>query len=291
MPFERWGSLSVDDHTNTNGLIANVLLFDRLIVPVMTPQADRDERAYWVAHGWDPGLQAKRLELLEDLAVRRPWDEQRRSVFRTRMDQLNAEQFDAGSDMTRRILAEETPIEKGPDVDGVTVLPAYSSLKGLEDDFPLENATDQLAAQAFLLSRRLAVPERSTGEILKKAVELSRDSNFRAERADLFDWQDLAVARKWSPDEAVARISDMSDRYNEMVKASFGDVRWKFAFTIFGIGIGFAAGGPIGASAAAATLSLIQFAKFDRRPPIQAGSTQPAAMFHDVEQRLGIKLA
>ena len=54
MAFERWGSLSVDDHVDTASLVANVLMYDRLVVPAMTPQADRDERAYWVTHGWDP---------------------------------------------------------------------------------------------------------------------------------------------------------------------------------------------------------------------------------------------
>lgn len=95
MPLERWGSLSLDDHVDTEALIANVLLFDRLIVPVMTEQPDRNERAYWVSRGWDPDLQSNRLNLLGDLAVRRPWDAKRRSLFRTRLDELIAEQGDA----------------------------------------------------------------------------------------------------------------------------------------------------------------------------------------------------
>lgn len=31
---ERWGTLSVDDHNDTEKLIQDVLLFDRLVVPV-----------------------------------------------------------------------------------------------------------------------------------------------------------------------------------------------------------------------------------------------------------------
>jgi hypothetical protein len=84
MSFERWGSLSVDDHLDTQALIANVLLYDRLVVSVMTEQPDRDERAYWISRGWDPDLQLKRRDLLEDLAVRRPWSTARRELFRTR---------------------------------------------------------------------------------------------------------------------------------------------------------------------------------------------------------------
>jgi hypothetical protein len=291
VPFERWGSLSVDDHTDTAALIAHVLLFDRLIVPVMTEQVDRNERAYWVKKGWDPDLQLERLDVLEDLAIRRPWDAQRRASFQTRIQELTAEQHDAeaGKHLTRMILAQETPVEKPPDVDGVTVVPAYSSRRALERDFPVEQAADHLTAQAYLLSRRLAVPKASTPTVLAKAVKLSRDPEFRTKRADLFDWQAQAVATGWSPEEAVARVSDMSERYNAMVQDSVGAVRWKFAFTLFGIGLAFATGGPIGATAAAG-LSLVQFAKFDRKPDIQAGSTQPAAAFHDVRQQLGIEL-
>ena len=59
MKFERWGSLSVDDHLDTRALVANVLLYDRLVVPVMTEQPDRNERAYWISKGWDPDLQLR----------------------------------------------------------------------------------------------------------------------------------------------------------------------------------------------------------------------------------------
>ena len=45
------------------------------------------------------------------------------------------------------------------------------------------------------------------------------------------------------------------------------------------------------AAAAAAALSLVQFAMFDSKPVIEAESARPAAMFHDVEARVGLKLA
>lgn len=290
MPFERWGSMSVDDHLDTDALIANVLLFDRLIVPVMTPQADRNERFYWIQKGWDPDLQIRRLDDLGELAVRRLWDKHRRGVFRTRLEQLKAEQREVDSkQVTRMILAEE-PAETGPDVDGVTVVPAYSSSAAMARDFPISDVQDHIRAQAYLLSRRLAVPKSSNPKMLKRVVKLSHDRDFRAKRAELFDWQTAAFQNGWSPEEAVIRVSDMSERYNEIVKDAVGRVRWKFAFALFGIGLGFLTGGPIGAGAAA-SLSLVQFVKFDHKPDIQPGSTAPAAVFHDVDQKLGIKLA
>ena len=72
MTFERWGSLSVDDHVDSKALAANVLLYDRLVIPVMTGQPDRDEHAYWISKGWDPELQLSRMDQLGDLGVPRP---------------------------------------------------------------------------------------------------------------------------------------------------------------------------------------------------------------------------
>ena len=57
----------------------------------------------------------------------------------------------------------------------------------------------------------------------------------------------------------------MVDRYNEKVEQASGKVLWKLAFTIFGAGLGFFTGGPLGATAGAA-LSLIQFTTLDLKP-------------------------
>lgn len=295
MPFERWGSLSVADHTDTASLAANVLLYDRVIVPVMTHQADRNERAYWVSHGWDPDLQLRRLDQLEELAIRRPWDASRRELFRTRFAELAAEQFDAehidAYGMTRAILAQEQVTEKLPGVQHVQVIPAYNSTVSLQQDFHLSNAHNYRSAQAFLLTRRLAVPDGNDPEqTLARSVELSREPSFRAKRSDLFDWQEFTSVKGCTPEAAVDRITEMVDAYNAEVKSASSKVRWKLAFAVCGIGLGFASG-VVAVATASAALSLVQFAMFDSKPAIEAGSTRPAAMFHDITARVGISLA
>lgn len=294
MPIERWGSLSVDDHVDAHALVANVLLYDRLILPVMTPQVDRDERAYWAKHGWDPELQQQRLEQLGELAIERPWDKTRRSIFRTRAEQIAAEKGDAASmdakHLTRMILAQEAVVEKPKGVHRVVVVAAYNSATSINQDFHVADAAGHLAAQAYLLSRRLAVPDLPDPEkSLDTAIELSRNRTFRRKRSKLFDWQELAIDRRWTPEETVDRLSILVDDYNAAVKDAASTVRWRFAFTIFGIGLGFVTGDIVGA-AASASLSLLQLTKLDRQPAIDAGSAEPAAMFHDVKARLGLPL-
>jgi hypothetical protein len=292
MPFERWGSLSVDDHVDTKALVANVLLYDRLVIPEWTEQEDRDERNYWIGKGWDPDLQAKRLEQLGELAVRRPWNRYRRELFRTRMAQIDAEQHDAdleGKQLTRMLLAQEQAVDKPLGVHGVTVIAAFNSSESSKSEFAISEADNHLSAQGFLLSRRLAIPDLPDEVALSKAIELSRNEKFRRRRSYLFDWQLDAINKKWSPQESVERIVELVDDYNSMVQDAAGTVRWKFAFTIFAGALGFLTGGPLGAGAGAA-LSLIQFAKFERKPAIDAGAAQPVVMFHDVETQLGVTL-
>jgi len=294
MAFERWGSLSVADHIDTAALVANVLLYDRLVIPVMTAQLERDERAYWVSKGWDPDLQAKRLDQLKELAVRRPWNEARREIYKTRLAEVAAEQFDADHidyyGLTRMILAQEQVAENFPKVQHVQVIAAYNSTESLKHDFKLADAHDQLASQAFLLTRRLAVPNLSdVEEALRLAIDLSCDSEFRSKRAALFDWQEDIVARSIPPEAVVEHIAEMADAYNAHIKAACTKVYWKLAFTISGIGLGFATGG-LAAAAASAALSVVQFAMLDSKPAVEADSTRPAAMFHDVEEKVGLRL-
>jgi hypothetical protein len=196
MLFERWGSLSVDDHVDAAALVANVLLYDRLVVPVVTDQVDRDEREYWTSKGWDPELQQDRLDMLGHLAVKRPWDAARRAIFKTRVNEIEAERADASAlELTRRILAQEQVVDKPPGVQSVTVVAAYNSTASVRKDFIVENTESHLEAQGYLLSRRLAVTDLEDPEdSLKAAVILSSEPDFQLKRSDLFDWQQLAAA-------------------------------------------------------------------------------------------------
>ncbi|MDN3918843.1 hypothetical protein [Roseateles violae] len=294
MAIERWGSLSVRDHLDTADLVANVLLYDRLVMPVMSSHDERDERAYWIAQGWDPDLQRKRLDQLEELAICRPWNAERRAMFKTRLELLNAEREDArhidAFAMTRAMLALEPIKEKLADVDHVEVIAAYNSAAAATQDFGIAPAGANLSQQALLLTRRLALPALDDAEDnLRLAMELSRDKSFRAKRAALFEWQEQMVEKGLAPEAAVGLLVKLTDQYNEAVEAAKVKLGWKLAFTLFKAGLGFATGGLLGAGASAA-LSLVQFATLDGKLAIEPGTAAPAAMFHDIEAKFGLPL-
>lgn len=297
MSLERWGSLSVSDHIDTRALVANVLLYDRLIFPEYTEADDRDERYYWLEHGWDPELQARRLDQLGEIAIRKPWDKTRRDLFSDRYAELQAIQADVNDlealHMTRRLLAQEQQLERPPGTPHPEVIAAYNSLDGIRADFTLEPDREAKALQACLVARRLAVPDLADPEdALKTAIELSREPGFRERRAELFDWQATVIAKGYTPEEAVAYMGQLTERYNEAVTQAQRQVRYRFAFVIGGVALGLLGAGlgqPV--ASASAILTLVQFGTLDKHPVIEAGNAQPMAAFHDVETRLGLSFA
>lgn len=294
MSFERWGSLSVSDHIDTQLLVANVLLYDRLVFPVFTEAEDRDERTYWLEKGWNPDMQAARLEQLGALAVHKPWNAQRREAFSNRLAELRALQEDAdGIDafgLTRRLIAQEQQVKLPLGVTHVDVLAAYNSEQGILQDYSVENRRENHALQAYLLTRKLAIPRLPNPEdALRVAIQLSGDDEFRKKRAELYDWQDYIVGKGYTPKQAVEYMAQLTEEYNKIVAKAHKKIYYRFAFVIGGVAlglIGIGLGQPI--ASGAAILSLIEFATLNKEPVIQAGEARPMAVFHDIETKLGV---
>jgi len=65
-----WGTFSVIDHRRRRPFVADVLLYDRLVIPV--PNGP-DEVTRWRGLRRDPDLQSHLLDIVGDLAVKVPW--------------------------------------------------------------------------------------------------------------------------------------------------------------------------------------------------------------------------
>jgi hypothetical protein len=86
MDWELWGTFSVGDHLRRRAFVADVLLYDRLVVPV-PPEDDDDERQRWRRMGWRPDLQEERLDLIgRDLVIPVPWTETNRQQWESRYE-------------------------------------------------------------------------------------------------------------------------------------------------------------------------------------------------------------
>src|SRR6478672_430120 len=73
MSIELWGTFSVRDHLVERAFIADVLLYDRLVIPTRPDGTPGDE---WPA-AWKSAKQRTLLGDLAELAISVPWDAQR----------------------------------------------------------------------------------------------------------------------------------------------------------------------------------------------------------------------
>jgi hypothetical protein len=299
MARERWGTFSVIDHKNAASLVPEVLLYDRLVLPV---PPDDQERRRWQSKGWAPEVLDLRLEQLGDLAIRASWDLELQKDFRQRMKQLKETQFDATQmskeaqeslhyQMTRMILAQTQSRVLPRDVTSVVTVAAYQSAHDFNTHFVLDKASadSDRATLGFLLAHKFAVPDdRDPEKALGKAIDLSNDEEFREHRRKLYAWQDDVIGQGIPPQRAIQEMEEMVAKYNQCVERAVKTVYYKFAFAVAAAGLALAAA-PLGAPLAgvAAMCSLVQFATLDRKPVVDAGESAPAALFHDVK-KLGI---
>jgi hypothetical protein len=295
MSRERWGTFSVIDHKNAAALVPDVLLYDRLVLPI--PTSD-EERIRWNARGWAPDVLDKRLEQLGPLAVKANWSyTDRQQAITAWEERLKSVRFDAEQiiqeikekapyQMTRMVLADK-PWELPPGVTHIVPVAAFQSEEEFRACCHLAAPTVDRTNLGFLLGRKLAIPsDRDPEKALAKAVELaSKDDKFRENRRKLYEWQEGIVRDGIPLKDAVREMDQMVEAYNRSVEQATRTVYYKFAFTVAGVALGLAAA-PLSVPFATATvlLSVVQFATLDRRPVIEPGENAPAAMFHDVRK-------
>ena len=294
MAIERWGSLSVKDHKNVSGLITNVLLYDRLVMPMYTESDDRDERAYWIEHDWDPDDQLARRKQLGELAVECAWDKHRRERFRDRYKaavQLNTDAN--GEEITRELLIEDENHKMPEGVNHADVFVAYNSEKSSLDGIPREKAEiDQLndySQIGVLMAHELGVPKIDDQETaLKEAINLSRDLEFRTRRAGLYEFQKTCLGQGMSPKSVVAELRDRSRDLNDYLKKQKFKVRKKACFmlaqTLLGA-IGGAFIDPYMAMGGLITIWQFTDIKNEANAPLPH-HLAPVAGYHDMEEVL-----
>ncbi len=257
MARERWGTFSVIDHKNAAALVPEVLLYDRLVLPV---PPDDQERQRWQNKGWAPEVLDLRLGQLGDLAIRASWDLELRKDFRQRMEQLKQTQFDATQmskeaqealpyQMTRMILAQTQSRVLPQDVTSVVTVAAYQSAHDFNAHFVLDKASadSNRATLGFLLAQKFAVPgDKDPETALGKAIELSNDKAFREHRRKLYAWQDDVIGQGIPPQRAIQEMEEMVAQYNQCVERAVKTVYYRFAFAVAAAGLALAAA-PLGA--------------------------------------------
>jgi hypothetical protein len=156
MVKERWATLSVRDHADTRSLVPDILMYDRLVVPIPPGES---EIGRWRRSGWNPELQEDRLKHLGDIAIRVPWDLEHQIIVGRQMKniedksetlKLTDELKDViPYELSRLTLSRE--VEQQGKAKNVNVLPAYHSIADfeaerlLQEESPIGNPAIKLA--------------------------------------------------------------------------------------------------------------------------------------------------
>jgi len=285
---QRWGAFSVIDHKDAAALAADVLLYDRLLLPV---PPNESERQRWKNERWDPDLQDRRLEVLGDIAEPMKWDESRQQAYSKEMEKLRSEGKRVNGFLRTAIqlAKEKEEVERGQvvaepgSIQNVNVVPAYHSGKAFHGDFPVESDANKQAFLGHLLGQRFAVPKGDPEEALKKSVNLAKLPEFQEHRLSMYEWQQKMIDKKVSPEEAIEQMDAMLSKYNACVEKAVRDVYYKFGFTVFGIVLSMTAATANPLAAGGALVTMVRFAKLETKPAISPGLNGPAAMFHDFQ--------
>src|SRR5713226_9245274 len=106
MVRERWGTFSVADHKHDHAFTIEVLLYDRLVIPV--PPNNADEKKRWVKAKWKPDRLASYLDILGDeLVLKVKWGEGEQKMFKKRQEAADTINAELNFGLTRLLLANE----------------------------------------------------------------------------------------------------------------------------------------------------------------------------------------
>jgi hypothetical protein len=134
MSIELWGTFSVRDHIADRAFIADVLLYDRLVIPTL-PEGEPETE--WPAE-WNLRKQKTLLADLGDIAIAIPWTKERHASWQTRFDDKSAEERRLARAQSTEIIERDVAIARDPQYDDLPyritreLLQDYTN--GVEDD-------------------------------------------------------------------------------------------------------------------------------------------------------------
>lgn len=287
-----WGTFSVRDHCDPNAFVAEVMLYDRLVIPTPPTAA---EQARWHESGWGPDRLATLLEILGDRACTVDWDDNRQGLWRDRFaagSEIAHEAGDWAFMATRSVLTEGLPRH----VTGVEAVANYTSIEELEADIGLRPAAEGEIAvyggvATAILGHEFLVPDDpgySHEDLLRQAVELSSERSFRRKRASFWRWQREFLDTKGITDnaaiiDAVDEMRDLLEDTKSVTRRARIRTGTQFAFLVGSVGLGML-GGPLTAVAlGGAFVSIGQFFA-DKLLEKEDEEDNPAVLLRDIRR-------
>jgi hypothetical protein len=285
---QRWGTFSVIDVQDPARLTPEVLLYDKLVIPV--PKTVQDH-SRWEREGWLPGLQGKFLKTLGDLVVRTRWGEEEQLDWAKRYENLQRDldgivkesKGDVSYQLTREVLAQKSyPLPEGVDeVDAITAFQSESGFRALFQPDAKALAVQELGMK---VRHRIAVP--GAGKYphgtLASVVALASEDDFVQKRTRVYQKQDQILSNPNASLDDVQELEQLSDELADYIKLMLTNVSYTYAFTVAAIPPGYAAGRPFQIHRAkSAELSAVSIRSNSPLFALRSGSAPPKAVYHE----------
>ena len=251
-----WGCYSVADHLEPRAFVADLLLYDRLVVPVPS----EDDVTRWEQGHWDPERQARLLGILGGFAERMEWSLPLRQQFEREWSPGDAAlDIDAASAQgamlgpspvapedaymaTRRIITEQLGGKVVQERGDVRAIAVYAKPDSFNRDWELTRTLPFLRRTTHLqpgvlrevaapapperqhlakvVVTRLVVPDegRSDEEVLSRTVELVSRNDVSARRAAFHELMASLEAEGLRDETVIGEVEDLLDALNESVR-------------------------------------------------------------------------
>ena len=258
----------MNDHRRRRAWVTDVLLYDRLAIPVPDGEAEFDR---WAEIGRDPTRQRRLLDILGGHAVRTPWNlelheawatsygeiSQRSGLARARVaeavqfDVRNVEEARQREDLdsvaqyvTRMVLANGRDHATNVALLGalprveVESVPAYGSLHDLERNqaYRLDPSGRADGRPVLMFEHQVLVPtdsELSDEALLERAVKLADLDETKEYRAAFHAWRRDRILGGDSQTDSIADLERLAKLYRKASKASTFRVRARYGLGVF----------------------------------------------------------
>jgi len=316
-----WGTFSVMDHMRPGAFLSQVVMYDRLLIPV-PPDPDRaetpedlkfavEQQKRW-RKNWDPERQEKLLEILtEEIAVPVEWNRWRHEIWAAEYEKSKPKAAQQFSEILAGWKTGETLLQDVPAMaKGAVAVSPYDSLNDLERELGITKVStpeERLRAGrglpgelvSTIIGQEFLVPEdpdRNEFDLLHEAVNVVCGTDYRKHRTEYHAAQQSFIeggkTDLESITEAVKEMAQHLTAMHEIVhkRGFWNGVRRAFFFTQLLSEV--IPGGGLVRTLANAAISVGQFTSSEqlRNPANPHKVTIYGALLLDAQCRLALTL-
>lgn len=265
-----WGCYSVADHLADRAFVADLLLYDRLVVPVPS----EDDRARWEER-WNPTRQTELLKIIEPFVKRIVWSAPLREQFEHGFSPALASfEIDSVSahaarrspyEVTRRVITNHLRGEVAAEQGDVCAVAVYAQPDRFDREWELKRTFPFLRRRSMvepgelrevaqvspadqqrlakLVVTRLVVPDdgEDDKEVLKRTVDLISKRDVSERRAAFQELLARLTVEGLRDETIVGEVQDLLEGLNEAVKRRTNARRARTAVQVFTVAEGAAA--------------------------------------------------